>query len=568
MCTAWKRLWAVLLLILLGPAVGVAAQFRAGAAQVDITPLQFPVRVNGMVEERTADRAADALMSRALVLDDGSVQLAIVVVDSLMLPREMLDDVKQQAAKLTGIPEDRMLISATHTHSAPSAMACLGSRVDPEYAQFLPAQIVRSIVQAQERLEPAEAGWAVVTDDLHNHCRRWIFRSDRMSMTDPFGVRNVRAHMHPGYQSANHTGPAGPADTDLTLLGLRSLDGRPLAVLANYAMHYYGSPLVSADCCGRFGQRFAELLGASGQSRAFVGLLSQGTSGDSMWMDYSRPAVANDLDGYVTGLATKALEAWRLIQWRKDVSLAMAEERLRLQRRVPDEGRLEWARKLSAEVGDRLPRGWSEVYSFEQLFLHEEPERELKLQAIRIGELGITAIPDEVFGITGLKLKQASPLAVTMNIELANGAEGYIPPPEQHVLGGYTTWPARTAALEVQAEPQIVGVLTKLLERVSGQVANALTDEQHAYAQAVSQSLPWAYWRLGELQGQPVSDQLEDGWRVQDQVAATGQGRQAIYEPGVAFFLPGPRGAGLQQQFRGNRAVQFAGGRVRAGRQG
>ena len=449
MCAAWKRLWAVLLLILLGPAVGVAAQFRAGAAQVDITPLQFPVRVNGMVEERTADRAADALMSRALVLDDGSVQLAIVVVDSLMLPREMLDDVKQQAAKLTGIPEDRMLISATHTHSAPSAMACLGSRVDPEYAQFLPAQIVRSIVQAQERLEPAEAGWAVVTDDLHNHCRRWIFRSDRMSMTDPFGVRNVRAHMHPGYQSANHTGPAGPADTDLTLLGLRSLDGRPLAVLANYAMHYYGSPLVSADCCGRFGQRFAELLGASGQSRAFVGLLSQGTSGDSMWMDYSRPAVANDLDGYVTGLATKALEAWRLIQWRKDVSLAMAEERLRLQRRVPDEGRLEWARKLSAEVGDRLPRGWSEVYSFEQLFLHEEPERELKLQAIRIGELGITAIPDEVFGITGLKLKQASPLAVTMNIELANGAEGYIPPPEQHVLGGYTTWPARTAALEV-----------------------------------------------------------------------------------------------------------------------
>ena len=147
MCAAWKRLWACLLLILLGPAVGVAAQFRAGAAQVDITPLQFPVRVNGMVEERTADRAADALMSRALVLDDGSVQLAIVVVDSLMLPREMLDDVKQQAAKLTGIPEDRMLISATHTHSAPSAMACLGSRVDPEYAQFLPSQIVRSIVQ-------------------------------------------------------------------------------------------------------------------------------------------------------------------------------------------------------------------------------------------------------------------------------------------------------------------------------------------------------------------------------------------------------------------------------------
>ncbi|MFM7836743.1 MAG: hypothetical protein ACKPJD_33535, partial [Planctomycetaceae bacterium] len=135
--------------------------------------------------------------------------------------------------------------------------------------------------------------------------------------------------------------------------------------------------------------------------------------------------------------------------------LAMSEERLLLQRRVPDAARLEWARRLSAEVGERLPRGWSEVYSFEQLYLHEEPQRELKLQAIRIGDLGITALPNEVFGITGLKLKHSSPLVATMNIELANGAEGYIPPPEQHVLGGYTTWPARTAGLEVQAEPQI-----------------------------------------------------------------------------------------------------------------
>jgi len=45
---------------------------------------------------------------------------------------------------------------------------------------------------------------------------------------------------------------------------------------------------------------------------------------------------------------------------------------------------------------------------------------------------------------------------MTMNIELANGSEGYIPPPEQHMLGGYTSWPARTAALEFQAEPKIV----------------------------------------------------------------------------------------------------------------
>ena len=82
-----------------------------------------------------------------------------------------------------------------------------------------------------------------------------------------------------------------------------------------------------------------------------------------------------------------------------------------------------------------MPQSQAQVYAREAIYLHEEPRRELKLQAIRIGGLGITAIPNEVFAITGLKLKMQSPFETTMNIELANGSEGYIPPPEQHRLG-------------------------------------------------------------------------------------------------------------------------------------
>jgi len=526
------------------------ANLMAGAAMVDITPTVFPVIVNGMVEERTADKAYDALMARALVLDDGTVRLAIVVVDSLMLTRAMLDDAKEQASQLTGIPTNRILISATHAHSAPSAMPCLGSRVDPEYAQFLPGQLVRSIVQANEKLVPAQAGWTVTTDDQHNHCRRWIFRSDRMTMADPFGQLNVRAHMHPGYQSPNHIGPSGPADTDLTLLSVQTRDGKPLAVLANYANHYYGSPLVSGDFAGHFGLKLASLIGANNEPPGFVGIMSQGTSGDSMWMDYSKPPAKNDLDAYTQRVAEIAAEAYKSVTHRSDVSLAMEEATLKLNRRVPDEARLKWAQELAAQVGDRLPRGWSEVYSFEQLRLHEAPTAELKLQAIRIGDLGITAIPDEVYGITGIRLKNRSPLAITMNIELANGAEGYIPPPEQHKLGGYTTWAARTAGLEEQAEPQIVETLTTLLEKVANKPRRPTIDEQHAYAKAVVASRPRAFWRLGEIDGKSSSDAVAD--------------HHAAYEDGIAFYLPGPRGNGLDQQPRGNRAAHFAGGRVTA----
>ena len=96
------------------------------------------------------------------------------------------------------------------------------------------------------------------------------------------------------------------------------------------------------------------------------------------------------------------------------------------------------------------------------------------------GNLGITAIPNEVYAITGLKLKRQSPLPTTFNVELANGAEGYIPPPEQHALGGYTTWPARTAGLEVQAEPRIVEALLGLLEEVAGKPRRPLVNEPTA----------------------------------------------------------------------------------------
>jgi Concanavalin A-like lectin/glucanases superfamily len=219
---------------------------------------------------------------------------------------------------------------------------------------------------------------------------------------------------------------------------------------------------------------------------------------------------------------------------------------------VPDEKRLAWARSVIAQMKGRdLPRSLPEVYAKEAISLHNEPRRELKLQAIRVGDLGITAIPNEVYAITGLKLKAQSPFATTMNIELANGSEGYIPTPEQHALGGYTTWPARTAGLEVQAEPKIVAVVLGLLEQVAGKPRRVLSPTHGPYAKAVLASKPMAYWRLDDIKG-PIA------------VDSSGHSRPARYEDGVAFYLPGPDAPGLSADGSINRAAHFAGGRLEA----
>lgn len=552
---------SLLLVLLLGfscnTLVKAVPPFRAGAHSVDISPSNYPVRVNAMFTERSATNVADALFAKALALDDGTTRLVLCVVDTCMIPRDLIDRAKEDAGKATGIPTARMLVSATHSHSAPSAMGCLGSRVDPRYAAFLPGRITAAIVGAVERLQPARVAWAQADDWEHTFNRRWIRRPDKM-LTDPFGQQNVRAHMHPGHESPDAIGPSGPVDPQLSVLAVQRADGKPLALLANYSMHYYGSPLLSSDYYGRFARHVATMLGTD---NSFVGIMSQGTSGDLMWMDYGAPKHEIGYDAYAMEIARRVAEMIEKMKWLDSVPLKMAERTLQLSYRVPDAKRLAWAREVAAKLGDKIPQTQPEIYALESIYLHERPRTELKLQALSIGELGIAALPNEVFAITGLKLKQRSPFAASFNIELANGAEGYIPPPEQHKFGGYTTWAARTAGLETEAEPRIVETALALLEEVAARPRRRPADEHGSYARAVINSKPLAYWRLQEMVIPTARDAMGN--------------HDASFEDGVALFLTGadnrighlPPQPPTLNAFSGsqiNRAAHFAGGRLRA----
>jgi hypothetical protein len=537
--------------------------FRAGAAAIDISPPELPARIAGSMIERTATVVTDPLFVRSLVLDDGTTQLALVVVDTCVIPGDVIDEAKRLASARCGLAVGRMMISATHTHSAPAAMGCLGTRADPAYRAWLPGKIAESIAAAAANLQPAQIGWASVDDWQHTHNRRWIRRADK-KVVDPFGGASAVANMHPGYLSPEVIGPSGPVDPELSVIAVRSQEGRPLAVWANYSQHYFGAPPVSADYYGHFCRHLARLLGEDGDGNGpFVAAMSQGTSGDLMWMDYGAPKSDLTLERYAAGVAESAWQAVGRVTHRAHAELGMVERRLRLAYRVPDEGRLAWARPIAARIVDDLPKNRTEVYAREAILLHERRQTELTLQAIRIGDLTIAVLPNEVFALTGLKLKAQSPGAAHFNIELANGAEGYIPPPEQHALGGYTTWPARTAGLEVQAEPKIVETLLGALEEVTGRSRRPWRNEHGAYAQAVLAAQPAAYWRLNDAAGDQAAN-------------AVAGGRPARLSPGFAWYLPGAgsgtgTGAGEVLQpstFSGprqiNRAVHLAGGEITA----
>ncbi|HUT90914.1 MAG TPA: LamG domain-containing protein [Thermoguttaceae bacterium] len=546
----------VFCVVLLFTPIEAFAEFRAGAAVVDVTPLELPVLVNGGMLSRSADKVKAKVNARAIVLDDGRERLGIVVVDSCMMPRPLLDEAKSLAARQTKIRPDRMLISASHSHTAPASMGCLGTEADPNYVPFLREKLAEALVAAETNLEPARVGWAVANAEAFTALRRWIRRPDRIA-EDPFGNPTVRANMHAGRNWDDVTGESGPEDPDLSLISFQAKDGRPIAVLANFSMHYFGDQALSADYYGLFSEGLKSRIAADRDDDhpPFVGIMSHGCSGDIWRRDYKNATPTEEeqytIDRYAEGLLEIARGAYETITYNEDADLAMSEARLNLRYRVPDKQRLEWARRIVDAMGDRPPKNTTEVYAREQIILDERQSTEIVVQALRIGDIGIATTPNETYALTGLKLKLRSPLAKTMVIELANGGDGYVPPPEQLLLGGYNSWPARSAGLEVQAEPKITETALLLLEEAAGRPRRDFHESRGPASAALREAKPAAYWRLDELAG-PVA------------VDATGQNRDAFYEPAVAYFLEGPRSDAFCTGGETNRAAHFAGGRVRS----
>ena len=473
-----RTIVASLVLVAIGLSLGVAEVqagkptaekvFRAGAFAIDVTPTKFPVIVSGNSLNPDASTVVDPLHARCLVLDDGASKIAMVVVDILLIPRPLMDKIKQMAHEKTGIPVDRMLISTTHTHTAPCVYGVLRLDCDEAYAAFLPGKVAEGIERAYKNLAPARIGWAVGKDATNVFCRRFLMKPGT-ARTNPYtGHQNDQAQMNPGYLNPNAIRRTGPADADVSVISIQTRDGRPLALVSNYSTHYAGSKPISADYFAVFCTEIEKRIGAENLDPPFVAMLSNGTSGDANCCDFTKPR--REFDRFTVGrdVADAAFEAYKTIQYHDWVPLVMQEARLTLKVRKPTAPEVQEAKLVFDKLPHGKPRTWPEIYARETLFMDQWPDtREIKLQAIRIGQLGVTTMPNEVYGSTGLRLKAESPLKPTFNVSLANGYAGYLPPPDQHKLGGYTTWRARSSCLEEEAEPKIVAQLLELLNTVA-----------------------------------------------------------------------------------------------------
>ena len=432
----------------------VRDQLRVGTARLDITPpLDTPIA--GSFEERRAAGIDDPLTARALLLETGGFRLALVVCDLICLPAP---DVTRTRAILTerlGLPPAQVQLAATHTHTAASPTGLLGTRRAEDYMAALPARLASAVELAAQRLRPARMGSAALAVDGVSFCRR-------------FRMRDGTVRMNPGRRNPDIVGPVSPIDPGLTVLYFEDAERRePLALWANYTLHYVGtdhSNAISADYFGRFARIVEAALG--GQPLA---LLTNGASGQINNIDVhaaQQPGGAEQAERVARVVAGHALAGAGLARLHEDVALGAAARTIQVERRRLTSGDLRLADDLlragpgqpdaallppsfSWQRGQPLPAALAPTYAREVQALAALPASlPAEVQALRLGDVAIVGLPGEIFVELGLAIKAASPAPHTAVVGLANGYLGYVPDEPAYEQGGYETWAARSQAVE------------------------------------------------------------------------------------------------------------------------
>lgn len=451
-------------------------QFLAGAASVDITP-PLGTRINGDFISHYAHTIHDNLYSKSLALKSGEETVVLVVVDICYMQDDFLRPIRKKISQKTGLPEKNFLFCCTHAHSAGSVCDLLLGAADLPYTRKLPALIIKSVLDAIDNLAPAKIAFGSVDVPDHIVCRRYFMQEDYEAYNPVTGKSDI-VKTNPLGAEGQIVGPIAKMDTQLSYLAVKSTDDQWISLFANYSLHYVGDfepGTISADYFGEFASQVKSVLKAGDD---FVGILSNGTSGEANIWDFlnnerypkgnfeKSKLIAKDL-------AEKIAASLKDLLWDHEFAISAEYEEFHLQVRKPSQHELEEAIKVVKESNyenitivdnDVLRR----IYAREQVLLNAGEETEvLPVQAIKIGNGVIGALAGEFFAETGLWLKQNSPVKNYFSIGLANGVAGYVPPAHEIERGGYETWRCRSSKLEKGSEVLVRNKLLKLINKVA-----------------------------------------------------------------------------------------------------
>jgi len=395
--------------------------FRAGAARVDITPAKDAALLMSGYAGRTEGHKAihDNLYARALVLDDGAAQAALVTCDLIGFPHALWQKIVERVSRETGLPVTHILLAGTHTHGAPTPV-----RPDSKdakqlaYAQKVEEVVVDAVRQAKNALEPARVGAG----------------EGRASV-----AINRRARLADGRWWLGQN-PDGATDRTVAVVKFETPARQPIALMVNYGVHgVVMGPRnleITADLPGatsRFiEQRYGDKL---------VGIFLSGAAGDQ-----------NPIYGPGTEFSQVAA-----------LGQILGEEALRVagEIRTWPRARLRAAQRVVSCPGQKLAQGARP--RTEYVFEDADPV-DIRLSLVMIGDIAVAGVSGEVLTMIGQRLKRESPYTATMMVTHANGSSGYLPDDASYAQVSYEIVTARVK--RGCAEGAIVNGLLEMMKEV------------------------------------------------------------------------------------------------------
>ena len=371
-----------------------------------------------------------------------------------------------------------MLICATNTNNAPKSGEGMPGREAYEKLKY--EKLEEAIVQAIQSIEPARVGFSSEDEPSEVRNRRWFLQPGTMP-PNPLGEQDqVKTNAN-----RNHlVKPAGPIDPEICIIDVRTNRPKPLALIANYALHYVGGVpkkvdengrevgMASADYFGEFSRIMPYRLGGVNPPANFVAMMTNGASGDINNLVFTGSRAPRSPFEQIRIVASKAADAsWRAVRKIENYDtkplIATRQREVNLPYREPNEREIGLAKDLLNRTRQEREAINSRTTSVATRVIEyakpEHPRTEpVLIQAFRIGDQAIVSMPFEVLVEIGLEIKKKSPFEHTFIIELANGGYGYLPPPNQHKLGGYETW-LGTSRFQPQSSEILIKHLLEML---------------------------------------------------------------------------------------------------------
>ena len=424
------------------------SDLHIGFGSVEITP-PLGLYMCGGLEPRTNDGIDDPLLAKTLVATSQRKAIAIVGVDLIALPRDIVDQAIQMAAARTGIDPACIVVSCSHTHSGPYTQEGLYSFgvTNADYLAMLPGALADSIANAHAALQPAtmHVGRSLVYHYLHH--RRVVAQDGKAINT---WMRSLTEDL---VKTPQVLGTAGPVDPELWVVRFDAADGTPFGAFVNFTLHvntHFGTHY-SADYPGVIAAEMGRVFGDGFRTVFTPGAcanINTTRGGPGRWYEAA------------TYFAREAVSAAKqAIPVEGPIYVDGARREVAAERRDPASqpedaiGRLNW--------GGR--GGRHDVFDPMLDHIGAMPDRLLvPVNAVRLGPFAVASNPGELFVEHGLTIKRESPFPHTAVAELTNDCILYQPTREAFEQQGYETLVGANR-ISMDGIDQIVGTAVELL---------------------------------------------------------------------------------------------------------